>query len=97
MRNHADPPPAYYEPPEAAPFPRCPICGEESDTFIHACEICGKTFYCPLPQEYVYKVGACTATGTKQIFFCSWTCKRKWEAAHWRVRNLDREVRGGKV
>ena len=43
MRNHADPPPAYYDPPEAAPFPRCPICGEESDTFYKngAGEICG--------------------------------------------------------
>lgn len=33
MARHDDPPPSYYEPPEPAPLPRCPICRAETDTF----------------------------------------------------------------
>ena len=32
IRRNDDPPPSYYEPPESDP-PRCPVCGEETDTF----------------------------------------------------------------
>lgn len=34
MRNRADPPPSYYEPPDPEPLPVCPVCGEETDTFF---------------------------------------------------------------
>ena len=33
MARHDDPPPSYYEPPESSP-PICPICGEETDTYM---------------------------------------------------------------
>ena len=38
-----DPPPSYYEPPEETNPPRCPFCGEETDTFMkdYSGEICG--------------------------------------------------------
>ena len=36
MLRNADPPPSYYEPPEEENPTRCPICGEETDTFIRS-------------------------------------------------------------
>lgn len=49
MARHDDPPPSYYEPPEETNPPRCPICGEETDTFykghygdIIGCDNCVK-------------------------------------------------------
>ena len=43
MKKYIEPPNSYFEPPEDPEPMRCPMCGEETDTFMkdYFGEICG--------------------------------------------------------
>lgn len=42
---------------------------------LRKCKVCGEKFYAS--DEYVYKIRKCA--GGTYWWFCSWTCKRKFE------------------
>ena len=44
------------------------------------CSCCGKEFPLPCPsKQYRFKI--------RDMYFCGWTCKQKWERAHPPKRN----------
>lgn len=49
------------------------------DLYFHKCNICGKEFYIPDPKEWAYKRND---SHGRKLYFCSYSCKRKWETEH---------------
>jgi len=43
------------------------------------CECCGKRFYIESLQDYVYKRTVQRKNTMVNLWFCSWTCLRRWE------------------
>ena len=56
---------------------------EEHETYIPCtCHRCGKTFFPPLKNSWVYKRGSKSnrsESGTYLVFFCSWGCMRQYD------------------
>ena len=59
---------------------KTPILGPTDYRFFQTCKTCGKLFYCPMMEDWVYKRTVHTDKGDKRQWFCSWGCLRKWEA-----------------
>lgn len=51
----------------------------KQDFALKKCAVCGKIFEPPIPEDWVYK--AYNRAGTSKLWFCSWGCLRKAEAA----------------
>lgn len=49
--------------------------------FKYTCPVCGKTFFCTNPKEYVYqrKIKFKKKKDVDRIYLCSYTCMRKHE------------------
>ena len=73
--------------------------------YMRKCPICGKAFYCPCIDLWVYKEGHRNKrTGRmnhhKIKAFCSWHCFREWEKKHPKKRPFNKvamEDRYGEV
>ncbi len=47
------------------------------------CPVCGKMFIVPSLSAWVYRKSDYAISGTgKILYFCTWSCMRKWEKAY---------------
>ena len=54
---------------------------------FYICSTCGKAFYIPLADDWVYQRQSQKGKAYKRHWFCSWGCMRKWDAAQGRKVN----------